>query len=456
MPISSDFTLDYNAKKISHTANTTRYTVNALYSWLMDVFDDATQMDDTVPIKANTPTEYELINGWTFNADSDLDFLMGGSIIVNKTGGNDIWANFYTLGSINSGSIVYWMQNAALVAAHAGYTTGHIDQLIKVTAGGADVDNKNVTAFIRNLGDTYDHFQVTATATGGRNPVPLATSADLNDDAATADFGAMSVTFGTFSRDIGDGAGPQNYAVEVDATGYTCAQAYKLLKYHTRRQETGAVGTGNATAGRFYQLANGAYSAVKAAPFGTFAGGKFFGARGVWLKGISDPMQMQLIDAAGTVRTPPVSISVSVSGVVSGDRVLVARGSSGVVNKNQFTIDSVTSNTIVATGAIPTDIPANGVIRVGDSQFTYTGKSGSTFTGVSPSPVGQSGGFYCPLIDAAASGTTVNAPAITYLADFDVIARVRRKGILPFENTGTVTTAGLTISAIRTTDTIAV
>jgi hypothetical protein len=455
MAISDDFSLNYTTKKISHASGTTRYTVNALYSWLMDLFDDAGQMDDTVPIKANTPTEYELINSWEFNADSDLDYLYGGSIIVNKVGGNDIWANFYTLGGINAGSIVCWMQNGALVAAHAGYATGHIDSLIKVTVAGADIDSKYVTGLIRNLGDTYDNFKVQATATGGRNPVPLATATDLNDDDATADFGTVTVAFGTVSRDIGDGNGAQNYDVEVDATGYTCAQAYKYLKYHTRRQETGAVGTGNTTAGRFYQLANAAYPEVKAAPFGSFAGGKFFGARGVWLKGVTDPMQMQLIDAAGTVRTPPVSISVAVSGVVSGDRVLVARSSAGAVNKNQFTISSTTADSITPTVAIPTDVPSAGVIRIGDTAYTYTGK-GAAFTGVSPSPSGQTGGFYVPLIDAAATGTTVSAPAITYLADFDVIARVRKKGILPFENTGTVTTAGLTISAIRTADTIAV
>lgn len=455
MALGDDITFNATTKKISHTSGTTRYTVNALYSYVMDLFDNSDWMDDTVPIKANTPTEYELINDWEFNADSDLDYLYGGSIIVNKTGGNDIWANFYTLGSIASGSVVYWLQGSSLVASHAGYSTGHIDQLIKVTAAGTDNDSKKITAFIRNLGDTYDHFQVTATATGGRNPVPLATATDLNDDSGTSSFGTMAIAFGTVSRDIGDGNGAQNYDVEVDATGYTCAQAYKLLKYHTRREETGAVGTGNSTAGRFYQLANGSYAAVKAAPFGSFAGGKFFGARGVWLKGVTDPMQMQLIDAAGTIRTPPVSISVAVSGVVSGDRVLVARSSAGVVNKSQFTISSTTSNSITPTVAIPTDVPATGVIRIGDTAYTYTGK-GTAFTGVSPSPSGATGGFYVPLIDATASGTTVSAPAITYLADFDVIARVRKKGILPFENTGTVTTAGLTISAIRTADTIAV
>lgn len=456
MAISTEFTLNYTNKTINHVSGTTRYTVQALYSHIMDLMDDASNMDDTVPIKANTPTEYELINGWTFGADSDLGYLYGGSIVIASGASETIWANFYTLGTIASGSVVYWLQDGSLVTSEPTYSTGHIDQLIKVKNAGTDIDSKKVTAFIRNLGDTYDYYQATATATGGRNPIPLATATDLNDDAGTSSFGTMTVAFGTVSRDIGDGNGAQNYDVEVDATGYTCAQAYKLLKYHTRRQETGAVGTGNSTAGRFYQLANASYSAVKAAPFGSFAGGKFFGARGVWLKGVTDPMNMQLIDAAGTVRNPPVSIAVAVTGVVAGDRVLVARSSAGVVNKSQFTISSVTTNTIVATVPIPADIPATGVIRIGDVQYAYTGKSSATFTGVTPDPTGSTGGFYVPLIDAAATGTSVSAPAITYLADFDVIARVRKKGILPFENTGTVTTAGLTISAIRTTDSIAV
>jgi len=419
----------------------------------MDLFDDATQMDDTIPIKANTPTEYELINSWEFNADSDLEYLYGGSIIVNKGGGNDIWANFYTLGTIKAGTIVYWMQNGALVASHTGYTSDHIDQLIKVKSTGTDIDSKKVTAFARNLGDTYDHFEVTATATGGRNPIPLATATDLNDDSGTATDGGITIVFGTTSHDTGIG-GAQNYSVVVDAQGASCAQLYKYLKYRTRRQNTAGIGTNNAVAGRFYQQAVG--TAVKSAPFGTFAGGKFFGAQGVWITNVSDQSNIaELYDTAGVKRTFPVTISVSVTGVVAGDRVLVARSSAGVVNKAQFTIASVSSSTIVATADIPADIPQTGTIRVGDTVFTYTSWATRTFQ-VTSTAVGQTGNFYIPLIDAAASGTTIVAPSMTYLADFDIIARVRRKGILPFENTGTVGATGLIVSAIRTTDTIVV
>ncbi len=65
MAIQDDFTLDYALKTITHTAGTTIYSVNALYSWLMDLFDDAAQMDDDVPMSAQTPVEYSLINGWS-------------------------------------------------------------------------------------------------------------------------------------------------------------------------------------------------------------------------------------------------------------------------------------------------------------------------------------------------------------------------------------------------------
>jgi hypothetical protein len=59
-----------------------------------------------------------------------------------------------------------------------------------------------------------------------------------------------------------------------------------------------------------------------------------------------------------------------------------------------------------------------------------------------------------PLIDDAASGTSIASPAMTYVADLTVLARVRKKGILPFEVPATIPSTGASLSAIRTTDTI--
>src|SRR3990167_11311939 len=77
--ISSDFTIDYVNKRIYHSANSNVYTVNALYSYLQDTFDELAQMDDTIPMSAQTPTDYTLINGW-FMDEPSFQFLKGGAI----------------------------------------------------------------------------------------------------------------------------------------------------------------------------------------------------------------------------------------------------------------------------------------------------------------------------------------------------------------------------------------
>lgn len=465
MAIQDDFTLNYSTKKISHTSGSTRYTVNALYSWLMDLFDDSGQMDDTVPISAQTPVEYTLINGWTFNADSDLGYLYGGSIVVQKaTSDRDIWANFYTLGTIESDGVVYLYQNGSLVSAPPGYSQGHVDQLVKVMSGGTLTDSGNITAYLRNRAsgnaDLYDNFTSQATSTGGRVPIPLATAPDTNDTGDDVSAYTATITFGTYTEDVdGDGTA-ESYGVKVDGQGsYTAAQMYRWLRWKCRRENN--VDVGNGVEGRFYRYVNAAYAEVKQAPFGSFAGGKFFGARGVLLTNITDSNNRQLIDSAGNQRVPPTTVSIVVSGVVAGDRVLVARDDgSGAIDKTQFTLNGAHSSsaTVTVNEALGNDIPDSGNLRLGDTAYTYTGinRGSKQFTGVSPGLTGSNGAdLYQPYIDGVASGTTMSK-SFVYAADFDIIARVRKKGILPFENTGTVTNAGASISAIRTTDTIAV
>jgi hypothetical protein len=447
-----DWQYDETTKKLQHAAGTHRTTVNALYSALMDLADNADFMDADVPMKANTPTEYELIGGWTMNAASDYGYLKGGSI--KDVAGNDLWANFYNLGTLKAGTVIYIEQNGALVTSPPGYTDGDMDVLVKVVSSGTAVDSREVSFFARNLGDTYDVFTIAAPATGGRNPVPISTATDINDDSGTSSDGGVTIAFGDVNQDIGDGTSAP-YTVSIDGNGLSTANAYKALKYILRRENNAAIDSPeNTTEARFYRLADPAFSELKNCPFGSYAGGKFFGAQGVWFSNVSDPNNRQLLDDNGVTRTPPTSIIATITGVASGDRVLLARTSGGVINKSQFTISSVTSNSIVATVAPGNDIPTSGVIRIDDTPYTYSGITSATFTGVSPDPTGKTGGFYVPLIDAAASGTSIVSPSMIYVSDFDVIVRVRKKGILPFENTGTVTSSGFAASAIRTTDTI--
>ena len=68
--------IDYVNKTITVTS---AYTVNALYSSLMDTFDAQAQMDDQVPMSAQTPTEYTMTNGW-FIDDVSTNYLSAGAI----------------------------------------------------------------------------------------------------------------------------------------------------------------------------------------------------------------------------------------------------------------------------------------------------------------------------------------------------------------------------------------
>lgn len=85
MAIADDFTIDYNAQTIKYTGGFTNgipnsiYTVNELYSYLQDTFDEPGQMDDPVPMSAQTPQEYTLLAPW-FIDDETFKALYEGAI----------------------------------------------------------------------------------------------------------------------------------------------------------------------------------------------------------------------------------------------------------------------------------------------------------------------------------------------------------------------------------------
>jgi len=285
MAVSNDFSLDTANRIIKHTAGTTVYSSNQLYSQIQDWMDDASYMDFTPPMSAQTPTDYQIINGWyldegltnTGAANNCIEWLNGGAITTNgynlviyrltfgvtytnavagdigktvqnagvtNTGtllaydntakiwwvrkvlgtfvaeavtivtagtgagtitvvdtGEMAWPNIYTLGSIDTtGALqqIYIVQNklhakiwgAAGTADPTPAASRHIDILIKTKSVGLAIDSGNLTLFLRNYPaagtntDLYDNFALTALT--GRNAVPLATSADLNNSTATA------------------------------------------------------------------------------------------------------------------------------------------------------------------------------------------------------------------------------------------------------------------------------
>lgn len=387
---------------------------------------------------------------------------------------------------------IYVVQNGTKLAGW--WPTGHIDILVRVIDwDGTEIDGAQVTVFCRNWTDLYDHFPIDLSA-GGRNAVPLATFDDLNNQsdlttvegwAHTAIGGTnasgVNITFGAVSKDINDGNGPQPYDVTVDCAGMPLSQVYEVLKWVTRE---GSTTTLNSVDGEQYISANAAYAPVKASPFGTYAGGTLFGARGVWLENLhpDDVQSYQLIDSNGVTRTPPNYQNVEILGLEVGDRVSVFRttGDNYDIDTAMFTSHATNNTSGSATfevnEVIPSDVPSEGYIRVVNADGTqeryhYSSWSGSVFTlDATDHPTGLSKNYdgtstaYVPFIDTEAGGAAVGATwngtdkklyvTVIYTADRYLMARVRKKGILPFQIKGVFSSTGYRASAIRTPDTI--
>jgi len=74
--------IDYTAKRIFRDvveSPTVTDTSLALYSALQDLFDEPDQMDDPVPMSAQTPTAFTVINQW-FIDDESTQYLTGGAL----------------------------------------------------------------------------------------------------------------------------------------------------------------------------------------------------------------------------------------------------------------------------------------------------------------------------------------------------------------------------------------
>jgi hypothetical protein len=213
-----------------------------------------------------------------------------------------------------------------------------------------------------------------------------------------------------------------------------------------------------------------AITLFKQSPFGTFAGGKFFGARGVWLTDYksADANAYELIDSEGVRQAPPQTIAITIGGVESGDRVSVFQttGDNETINQAMFTShagnNTVGLNTfeVAASTPIPTDTPASGTIRVVDNslnretRYAYTSWSGFIFSGLTPSLTTTYEGTdtaYVPYVDEQAAGTSVSK-SLTYYANRYVLTVVRITGIQPFKVKGEIKTTGLSVTAIRNPD----
>lgn len=460
--------------------------------------------EEIVSTTPNDPTKRGIVTKYTSSTGPDVT----GAIDYELTGATQFADNDVITGQKSTFAKTVNLAPTTLVAgygsrviiatveitiAHGAVTGTFIpgERVDQAVSGAAGIFMATVSGTM-TIGNTTGTFNGTNVITGATSTATTTPSA-----------GPSNAT--TIQRDVaqakttGDGSGNQPYNAVIylnrdnQAEGDTLARMYEWLKYKTRRLETagepvynliGGKGTEAGKAGRFYISQDTAYAPVKASPLGTFAGGKFFGARGVFVQQMhsNDIRSFQLVDANSTVRNPPNKQTLKVDGVVSGDRVAVFRRASSTpgsgIMVNEYTVAAFIAGDAwngsgdtkirVAAGTrtvspLADDIPDSGVIRVRNAttqlyeSFTYTAvdRTNNDFTvSALASDLTAGENVFVPLIESQATGTSVTQDIIHTGTDIPLLSRVRKRGILPFQAEGTFGSAGATVSAIRTADTI--
>lgn len=406
----------------------------------------------------------------------------GDALLASRTG-ETLFANPYTLGTLFTTLPLYIIQDS--IELTSWWADGHFDILVKVMEASVDIDSRKVTAFGRKWLENYTHFNITLTA-AGQNAIPLGTSDDLNvtntevavqalaDTNIGGDLGTgIDINFlsAGYSYDIGDGNGAQTYNIQIDCNGQRLADVYEVTKWATRDSSTSQLvnyqdlNGDTPDDGQEYISYNSTWAEVVSAPFGSFAGGQFFGARGVYFTNLhaDDAQSFQLIDTAGITRNPPNFQAFSMSGLLAGDNVTVYESTgaaSTTVKKDQYNLSGANAlNTITVSVAIPSSTPETGYIIVVDDDnteihYAYSAWSGSDFTVVVSAALyaGTETAYVAFLYGTSVAGEDVNDTTTIYTTPINVVGSVRQAGYLPYEAAGTYSASGYSGSAIRTAD----
>lgn len=491
MPIASDLTISAlgNVRQVQafNPATHTRYTTLELHAFLQDLADNATASgDDLVSILGSNPSELAgkrnasrpmaltLLPNINIDAATAQWFKFGS---IEQNSGAELFTGLKVIGSLVASSPVYILQNNAKLTkywADSDVNTA-FQILVQAKTGGALIDGGNVTVYSRKYGQTYSHFDVSLAA-GGEQPAALSTAIDANVDPTTitpaiaASYFATAIggtggaspkialSYGDTTQNLGGGQGSLLHKGTITLDGsLTLSQVYQALMWACSESSTI---TFNTIPGFLYRVLPGqTYPENIAAPFGSFAGGKWFVARGWWLTGVQpgDSKNYQLISHTGVTETPPTSITVSVSGVVSGDYVLVARDTGTDINTTEYTVTGASGATTLSVPGLKADTPASGVIRIDGDRYAYSSWAGAAVSGISPAltKTYTSKPAFIPLIDGLASGSSISSAAMQYASPITCRYRVRNGGvnpIVPFESTLSVTETGGSGTAVRNPD----
>ena len=222
MAIQDDWTITYGGTKtVEHTSGTTVYTVLEYFQWLAAEFASASQMDDEYAFVSDTPTVYRWVNDWAFGAPTtDYKFLSGGG--VTSSDATAVWANLYSIGTQETGTLLYIIQNDVEVTPW--WTSGNIDILVNVKTGGAWIQSDDtggtpadggIWVYARESGDSFDHNFVDLSG-GGRNPVGINTASDSGNTSGDLFLTVADETGFTVDSWVEGAAGAYGQIAKID------------------------------------------------------------------------------------------------------------------------------------------------------------------------------------------------------------------------------------------------
>lgn len=235
-----------------------------------------------------------------------------------------------------------------------GITSGTIGKIEKINSNNIYLNSVRDGVFI--VSETITEYSDRETL----NPTGQSTTNDNTTPffSVMSNFNNISITFGSVTKDLNNGAGLKPYDVVIDCSGETLANVYEYLKYVTRYGSSGSTYTINGDAGQEYRNASGStWTDVKVAPFGTFAGGNFFGARGIFVENMdgNDIQNYQLIDSNGDTQRPPEQYSLKLTNLVPNSEIRIFTGSTSEIAGVENSTDTFTYN-YTYTGDMDVDI----------------------------------------------------------------------------------------------------
>ena len=209
LAIADDWSVDTVNRIIKYVGSGARYSVNELYSYLMDLFDNPEYMDDPVPMDARTPTDYLLTNQWFIKMDS-FKYLYGGAISTSdwNADNNDYGIVMYEFDTTLS------LTDSDIGSTVSGSTTGDFGKLV-------DYDNTNGRIWVRvYTAGTYASSSETISVGGNSigTPTNVATGewlwSNLYTLGSIKDDSIIYIYYGTYN--FTDGYYPKGDEVKPD------------------------------------------------------------------------------------------------------------------------------------------------------------------------------------------------------------------------------------------------